>query len=177
MDRGHFSTQSTHHEVYKGTRNTWKELRANLSKVIPTDEQFRQAFEMATVSKAALARYYLRSLERAAKQEAAPWFVPNDDRQTINLEHVLPEKPEENWPTFSEDQIWSFSKRPGNLALLLAKSNSTLRSAGFETKHVVYEQTPYVLTSQIAALSKWGEREISERQKALARLALKAWPI
>lgn len=165
------------HEVYKGSIKTWKELRAKLSKVIPTDEQFRQAFEIATVSKAILARYYLRSLEMAAKQEASPWFIPNDDRQTINLEHVLPEKPEDNWPEFSEDQVRSFSKRLGNLALLLAKSNSTLKSADFPTKRAIYQQTPYVLTSQIAALETWGEKEIANRQRVLADLALKAWPI
>jgi hypothetical protein len=145
--------------------------------VIPPDEQFRQAFETATVSKASLARYYLRSLEMAAKEEATPWFIPNDDRQTINLEHVLPEKPEENWPSFNEDQIRIFSKRIGNLVLLLAKSNSTLRSADFETKRAIYQQTPYVLTSQIATLHTWREKGIADRQRILADLALKAWPI
>jgi hypothetical protein len=168
---------SAAHEVYKGKAKTWIELRVILSKIIPPDEQFRQAFEVATVSKASLARYYLRSLEMAAKQEATPWFVPNDDRQTINLEHVLPEKPEENWPDFDEEQVRILSKRIGNLALLLAKSNSTLRSADFKTKKAVYEQTPYVLTSQIGRLKKWGEKEIGDRQKILAGLALKAWPI
>ena len=43
----------------------------------------------------ALARYYLRSLETAAKNEAEPWFIPTDDGTVINLEHVLPKQPEE----------------------------------------------------------------------------------
>jgi integrase len=66
-----------------------KELKKYLIDVIPVDEQFKQAFETATVSKGALARYYLRSLEMAAKKEANPWFIPNDDMHVINLEHVL----------------------------------------------------------------------------------------
>jgi Protein of unknown function DUF262/Protein of unknown function (DUF1524) len=165
------------HEVFKGDIQTWKDLKSRLLKIIPTDDQFKQAFETATVSKAALARYFLRSLEMAAKQEATPWFVPNDDRQTINLEHVLPEKPESNWPNFDEEQVRGYSKRIGNLALLLAKSNSDLKSAGFEVKKEIYQNTPYVLTSQIATLDTWGETEIAERQKVLAGFALVAWPI
>jgi len=57
----------------------------------------------------------------AAKKEATPWFIPNDDKQVINLEHVLQEKPGDNWPKFNDDQVRSYSKRLGNLALLLAK--------------------------------------------------------
>ena len=37
--------------------------------------------------------YYLRSLEMAAKNEQSPWFVPNDDKQIINLEHIMPSVP------------------------------------------------------------------------------------
>jgi hypothetical protein len=102
--------------------------------VIPADEQFRQAFEIATVSKAVLARYYLRSLEMAAKNEITPWLVPNDDRQTIDLQNVLPERFYGKWEKFDEESARAYVKKIGNLALLLAKSNSDLRSADFKTK-------------------------------------------
>ena len=97
--------------------------------------------------------------------------------QVINLEHILPEKPEDKWPKVDEEKLRSYSKRIGNLALLLAKSNSDLRSADFTTKKVVYEHTPYVLTSQIATVGEWDEHQITERQKVMAELALKAWPL
>src|SRR5207302_1507831 len=114
------------HDVFEVEITNPKQLKKKLSNLIPVDEQFRQAFEIATVSKSALARYYLRALEMAAKQEPTPWFIPIDDRQTINLEHVLPEKPEKNWPHFDEEKVRIYSKRIGNLALLQAKSNSDL---------------------------------------------------
>jgi hypothetical protein len=166
----------TAHQVYLSKITTAKALKKALTPIIPPDEQFKLAFEVATVSKAALARYYLRSLEMAAKKEAAPWFIPNDDKQVINLEHVLPENPEANWPDLDEEKVRSYSKRIGNLALLLAKSNSDLRSADFKTKKKVYADTPYVLTSQIATAKNWSEKEIVERQRGLAELALIAWP-
>jgi hypothetical protein len=152
-------------------------LKKELNGVIPGDEQFRQAFEVTSVSKRSLARYYLRSLERAAKGEANPWFIPNDDKEEINLEHVLPEHPEGNWNQFDEDTAAAYVKRLGNLALLLAKSNSNLKSADFTTKKAIYKDSPYELTRQIATQIDWSKERITERQKGLSKLALKAWPL
>jgi hypothetical protein len=164
-------------DVYMSRITTAKALKAKLSDIIPIDDQFREAFEIATVSKAALARYYLRSLEMAAKKEATPWFIPNNDREIINLEHILPEKPQNNWPNFDDEKVHSYSKRLGNLALLLAKSNSNLKSADFRTKRNVYKDSPYELTRQIATVDDWNEETITSRQKTLAGYALVAWPL
>lgn len=164
-------------KVFAGDIGTATSLKKEMASVIPADEQFRQAFETATVSKAVLARYYLRSLEMAAKNEATPWFVPNDDRQTINLEHVLPERFDGKWGEFDEEGARAYVKKIGNLALLLAKSNSDLRSADFKTKRAIYKKSPYELTRQISTVSEWSENQITQRQKGLAELALKAWPL
>ena len=166
------------HEIFTGQTTNASQLRKLLVDITPTDVEFRAAFETASVSKAALARYYLRSLEMAAKNEATPWFIPNDDRQAINLEHVLPERPEHYWDdTFNEDTARAYMKRLGNLALLLAKSNSDLRSADFKTKKAVYKTSPYELTRQISTVAAWDGTQIGKRQKVLAELALRAWPL
>jgi hypothetical protein len=165
------------HRVFGEEMKTAAALKKEMSSIIPVDEQFRQAFEVATVSKSVLARYYLRSLEMAAKNEATPWFIPNDDRQAINLEHVLPERPEHYWDDFDEEKARIYTKKIGNLALLLAKSNSDLKSKDFKTKKEVYQHSPYELTRQISTVQTWDEKQIVERQKVLAGLALRAWPL
>lgn len=165
------------HSVFVGDITTAKALKAKLANVIPTDEEFRQAFEIATVSKASLARYYLRALEMKAKGEASPWFIPNDDRQTINLEHVFPVHPEGNWPRFDDEAARTHARRIGNLALLTAKGNSDSQSLDFQTKKAVYKEAPYELTSQIASVAEWGPSQIAERQKTLAKLAVQTWPL
>lgn len=144
---------------------------------MPNDEQFRRQFETATVAKASLARYYLRSLEMQAKEEPAPYFVPNDDSESINLEHVLPVKPEGNWPQFTDDVAKLDARRIGNLALLKAKHNSDPRSADFATKKAAYAGTPYKLTQQIATADEWTHENIVMRQLGLAKIALKTWPL
>ena len=165
------------HEIFKGEITDAATLKKKLGPIIPADAPFRQAFEIATVSKASLGRYYLRALEMAAKSEAAPWFIPNDDRETINLEHVLPEKPDGNWNHFNADVAKVYVKRLGNLALMLAKSNSDLRSAPFEAKKAVYKDSPYEMTKRIASVREWNTAQIEDRQRVLAGLALKAWPL
>lgn len=156
-----------------------KNLIIKIDKIIPKDKEFQLAFENTTVSKASLARYYLRSLEMAAKKQPAPWFIPNDDKETINLEHILPEKPGDNWPHFTPEAVHVYCRRLGNLLLLTSKSNSDLRSANFETKKNEYKKSGgYLLTSQVANLTReWTEEQIENRQKKLAELALEAWPI
>jgi hypothetical protein len=153
------------------------EIKRELRDVVPNDAQFQLRFEIATVSNEKLARYYLRSLEMAAKGTSEPWFIVNDDGQTINLEHILPKNPQENWPLFSSEDIKVHVKRIGNLALLQATSNSTLKSEGFSVKKSIFANSPYTLTAKIAAYDDWNPGAIAQRQKDLALLAIKTWPL
>jgi len=162
--------------VYDGKITNKDDLRKELT-VTPSDAVFRDALANARVSNAKLARYYLRSLEMAAKEEPEPWFIPQDDRSIINLEHVLPQRPDGNWPQFDDDAVSVYSKRLGNLSLMRALDNSGLKSESFEEKKQVYAVCPYVLTSQIAECDEWTVDRIVERQKVLADLGIAAWPI
>jgi hypothetical protein len=85
---------------------------------------------------------YLRSTELAAKNEAEPWHIPNGDRSMINLEHILPEKKEGNWPVFTDEQVKLYYKRVGNLCLMRASDNSAAKSAGFGVKKPIFATSP-----------------------------------
>ena len=102
---------------------------------------------------------------------------PNDDRLAINLEHVLPEKPEGNWPQFGEDEVKLYRNRLGNFVLLRASENSHLKSAGFDVKRTTYAASPYSLTKQAGEEGGWTTGTIEQRQAALAALAVQTWPI
>jgi hypothetical protein len=163
-------------DVFEGTITTAKQLKDQLRTLTPSDSQFQEAFERARVTTARLARYYLRSMERQVKDESEPWFLPSEDPAMINLEHVLPQKPEDNWPHISDDDVMQYSKRLGNLVLLKASENSHAKSASFDEKKEIYARSPYELTSQVAALDDWTTAAIIERQKQLAELAIQTWP-
>ena len=167
---------STATKVYEGTIDSTAGLQTALRTITPSDTEFKEAFSKARVSNAKFARYYLRSLEMTAQGETEPWYGPIEDSALINLEHILPRKPEGNWPQFSDDETALYNQRLGNLALLQASTNADLRSADFTTNRTIYAESPYVLTSQIAELDSWTTATITDRQERLAELAVKTWP-
>jgi uncharacterized protein with ParB-like and HNH nuclease domain len=162
--------------VFDGEVATSADLQTRLASITPGDEEFREAFSTARVSTARLARYYLRSMEMAAKSEPEPYFVLHEDREIINLEHVLPRKPEDNWPSFTEEDVRRLATRLGNQALMRHGDNSEARSAAFLEKKPLYATSPYLLTEMLAEAEDWTEETINQRQKTLAGLAVSAWP-
>lgn len=50
-------------------------------------------------------------------------------------------------------------------------------NASFAEKLNFYQSSPFLLTSSLASYQTWGTEQIEERQKWLADLAVKAWPI
>lgn len=163
-------------KIFAGKIVSAKGLAKELGDVLPNDQQFRQSFEVLTVSKANLARYYLRSLEMTAGSKPEPWFIPNEDAEAVNLEHILPQS-KARWEGFDEDTSRANVNRLGNQLLLLAKQNRDVAASDFEAKKVVYGGSPYLLTKQVAAVPAWNPEAIVERQKLMADLALKAWPL
>ena len=155
---------SAAHSILSGEISTGEQLKAALAAITPSDEAFRAAFETARVSNARLARYYLRSMEMAANDESEPWFMPTDDGEVINLEHVLPKKPEGNWPQFSDDEVRLYGTRVGNLALMRASDNGAVGSTPFEEKRTLYAQSPYVLTNRVAQYDEWTAQAIADRR-------------
>jgi len=163
--------------IYMLEIKTTSEIKVFMGSLIPTNDQFQQAFQVATVTSGTHARYYLRAMEKAARDAKEPWWVPNEDRESMTLEHVLPLKPENNWPQFSEDEVKMYAKRIGNLCLLPKTINSDLKSSDQKAKYAIYKDASYLLTSQIADATEWNVSAICLRQTGLTKLALKAWPL
>ena len=162
-------------KIHRGKIKTNEDLFAEASKlsVIPTDARFQNQFANARVSVSRLARYYLRALENTATEEAEPEFIPNDG-VAINLEHIMSNVPSDG---ITEQDIETHHTRIGNLALLKAKQNSVIGSKPFSEKLPAYRKSAFVLTQEVAKVETWGVQQIEERQKELAALAVRTWPI
>lgn len=153
------------------------QLLRRLQPVIPTDAQFRGAFVGCSVSKAFLARYYLRALEQQARGGAQPELVPNDNSEVVNLEHVLPQKPSRQWNHIPADEQTLLINRLGNLALLKTKINTRAGNDGFTFKKPFYGQSDYRLTKSMAQEATWDRAAIDRRQATMADLAVRTWPL
>ncbi|SOD02541.1 Protein of unknown function [bacterium JGI 053] len=166
------------HEVGTGTIKTARELAKAMEKVVPTDAEFEAGFAVATVSKSHLARYYLRTLERQ-KKGIQPAVIANDNEQEVNLEHILPENPGTNWPGISPETAAAYYRRIGNMVLMPAVKNSLIGNSSFTDKLPHLQTTKDLeLTAEVVNYgSQWDEKTIAARQKILASIAVKAWPI
>jgi hypothetical protein len=162
--------------VAKGEITTAKQLITQMRSVVPTDSEFETAFSTARVSQQYLARYYLRALELQKKGQPDPEWIPNDNL-VINLEHVLPETPGNNWPNIEPEMAEANFRRIGNLVLLQAKQNTLIGNSSFSDKRKALRDSAYLLTQEVGRKADWNIEEINERQKSLSKLAVETWPL
>ena len=161
-----------------GKIKTATQLEKMMAEVVPSDALFEAAFSEARVSKVNLARYYLRAMEQKKKGAEEPEFVPMDEENVINLEHILPENPNEKvWDKIDRETAGAYYRRIGNLAIFQAKKNSLIGNSAFEEKKKLLKDSAFMLTADVAKYNSWGTKEINERQKELAKLAVLTWPL
>ena len=162
--------------INDGEINNAKELLSSIEKLIPTDDQFQKAFEMATISKAYIARYYLRKLEQAYRTTLELEPIKNPEK--VNLEHILPENPTDlikDWLNFDENLHKTYYRRIGNLTLLDKEMNSDVGNGPFEGKKEIYKQSELQISNKIAEYDDWAPSEIETRQKEFAEKAVEIW--
>jgi len=166
------------HEVAKGTITDTKSLVKSLGKIIPTDKEFQAKFETATASKVGLIQYYLRALENSFDSaECEPAKVVNLRSDVVSIEHILPEKPGPEWH-LDPETIDAYCYRLGNLALMRNRPNSLASNSGFAKKVEFYKnENALVMTKALTGYPEWGPAQIEERQKEMAKRAVKVWRI
>ena len=99
-------------------------------------------------------------MEMKVKDDPQPELIPNEEEEDINLEHVLPEKPESNWPHIDPELAQAYYNRIGNLVLLKAKNNSTVGNSSFADKRKVLKESAFLLTSEVGKSANWRTKEI-----------------
>jgi hypothetical protein len=160
---------------------TARALRDAMQKYVPSDKEFEEAFATARVSRAHLARYYLRAIEKTLTDDPQPEYVANEDVQDITLEHILPFEPTADWGV-DEETARAGQKLLGNMVLLKADQNRDVGNSDFVAKQRVYADSGYYVTKSVATTrvcepSKWTMQDIRNRQTELAKLAVKTWTL
>lgn len=154
-------------------------LQKQLASVLPQDKEFEEAFSVARVAKANLARFYLTALEsNAISGSSGSDSIPNPNTDIVNLEHVLPKTFSTKWqPTFDAELHAAYFRRLGNLVLLSSTDNSVAGNESFSMKRKMFQDSSFLLTRMIGAQTDWSPQEIDERQKQLAAYAVRTWPL
>ena len=162
--------------IYDGAIKNVAELTKDMATVVPDDARFAAALATASVPVASLARYYLRTLQIVEDGMKEPMYVPSDGK-AVTLEHILPVNPGNEWKHFNDEEAKIYYNRLGNQALLAATVNSTIGNVGFSVKKKALGASPFSLTKVAASGSNWDIARIIDRQKKLAQLGAKAWPL
>lgn len=164
-------------DVSTGNIKTSKQLYDASKGFLVTDADFEQAFATARVSQHYLARFYLRVLEKQNGAKGDGELVVNPNEDAVNLEHIMPQARDPHWTaSVTAEQHAALVKRLGNLALLDKALNGQSGNLAFADKIATLKESQISLTNQIAAHQNWTSVEIDARQKAMALLAVKAWP-
>ena len=163
--------------INEGKIKSVQELKRSILSLIPTDEAFNRQFKIATVSKNYIARYYLSEIEKTyhttKEQETSK------DTEKVNLEHILPEKPDlkKDWNSFNDEEHKTYYKRLGNLTLLDKDLNSKQKSSPFKEKKKYFKSSEILISKSLSKIKIWDKKDIENRQEEFAEKAIEIWSL
>ena len=175
------------------TGRAFGEIRSRLV----SDDDFRTSFGTATAASSATVRHVLRRLDPisqagsgvqpmevdvehvlpksvVSKLRTNKTLTRNTRRWLNDLGHDIPESPGDKKKLGEE--LEKFLNMLGNQALLNDSANRVAKDLHFEGKKVFYERQALQLTKALANNEQWGETQILERQKGMAKEAPSIWP-
>lgn len=169
----------TGRKIAKGEISDVEGIIAAIQPRVPSDKDFEASFATMSVRRGWLARYYLIALERTLRaEEGRVELEPTDDYESANLEHVLPKSFNvASWPQFSESDHNDWVLMLGNQAVLASTENTLIGNESFTVKAPVLAASELQLTRDIGNVEEWTPEAIQRRQVALARLAVRTWPL
>lgn len=145
-------------------------------KLLPAKEQFMLDFEGITLqsNNKPFIRYMLTGIEHARGTSEK-----RVDQFTVNLEHILPQKPGQAWGV-TPLELKESVNRLGNLTILHEKINSTMSNKPIGDKVELLKDSDIVINKEIIEIvdnndGNWGPAQIGHRQSMLGEQADEAW--
>lgn len=157
--------------IARDIRNTknFKIAEESIRVFAPSDKDFLDNLETATVSRSGAARFILREIEM--KKRGPQTEIAVEDIPVVNLEHIYPQNPSfTRWNNHDE-----IVNRIGNLTLLRQRINRNLKSSEFAAKKVTYATSDLFITKELDVLNSWSLAELEKRQKKFAKIAAIIW--
>lgn len=136
--------------------------------IVPKDE-FIESFTnkiMKTTSNKRIIYEILRAVEKN---------YGGDLSEGYSIEHILPESPTEEWEKCFGKETQNYIYRIGNYTLLEKDKNSEIGNENYNVKLPVYKNSKYVMTQNIANVTKWTVEEIEKRQRRMAIIVENVW--
>lgn len=161
-------------KIYEEEISSVSAIAQQLKTVYIRDDAFVQSFSRKEISVSKnnkLARYILFTIENLSGKSL------NFETDDGTIEHILPQNPPKEWRvSVPEHKHEDIVNKIGNLTLLEAKLNKRSGTKEIGEKVEIFKESQYEITNKIKT-EKWGEEEIFNRQKILAKRAKSYWKI
>jgi hypothetical protein len=147
-----------------------------VAKLNISNKDFKSAFAVASLTKSGHRKHVLQALENHMRQQAgqADEFDLKPSTE-LSVEHIYPQSPIDGAEMKDHDE---WVDRIGNLSLLARSWNSSIKNGDFLTvKLPRITESIIMLNDFLKKQTKWGQAEITARQKKLAALAPEVWPL
>lgn len=175
--------QGTAIELRDG-KKSFDEVVEQMRVQMPTDDSFKASFH--NTGKGARAILVLSYLDSVALGSAI-----TVDPALYQLDYIAPKEQTEEWRKIlfpqeqaNIDQEYRASvEKWGNLVLLDKSETKPKDSLDFESKkvsaeeHRGYQNSDFLLTSEVAQHEKWTRTEITERAQKIGELAAETWKV
>ncbi|MBM5570411.1 MULTISPECIES: DUF262 domain-containing protein [Deefgea] len=165
-------------KITAGEVDTAASVLESLRSIYPTDDSFKSAFAEKVIGtnnsrSKRIVRYILCELEQQLSGQ-----VYDFESDSFNLEHVLPQNPENGWRVFSDEEVDALRYRIGNMALLEKGRNKDIANSAYTIKKPVLLESGFALTQKLAQENAdWTPERIASWQKTQAKLASAVWRI
>ena len=165
------------------------EVSARYKEYCPNDERFRQEFAVTLFPSRLIdrARYCLEQFE-LARQGTHPELLPGGP-DIVHIEHIIPQKIKTkrakkefgDWVSYlGKDGVNlhpRYVSRIGNLTLFAGELNISASNNPYRRKKKAYAQSAFTLTKTLPVkYSAFRFKQVEQRSKDLADLALRIWP-
>lgn len=150
----------------------------SLDEIYPEDDIFRNAFiakQLKTTDNRnkKIVRHILCEIEKVVSGVAI-----DENNEQFNIEHILPENPDDSWSNIEDTKIDSMTYRLGNMTLLETSSNRDAGNKSYQEKLIIYSTSSLTMTKNLPEnYTKWNLSSIDSRQKQLANRATSIWKI
>lgn len=148
------------------------EIIAKIKKGMIPDEDFYNNFCTYHKQTANYIRYILLSIHNHLSKN----HEINRDYSRVNIEHIMPQTiTPATWPGIDKEAHEKYLWRLGNLILLDDNLNKLSSNKTFEDKKKFYKNSLIKPNQELLKYDVWTPKQIEERQKDLANIALKIW--
>lgn len=157
-------------QIYDEKLTTASDIAAKIKSEMIGDEDFYNNFRTFKTKTQQYVRYILLTIHETHDKN----HEINRNFNNVNIEHIMPKNLTPAWKTdkaIHEKYLW----RLGNMALLDETLNKKISNQPFEEKKKRYHESQIFPNTELTKYAKWTAKEIEDRQKYLADLALQIW--